>query len=426
MPEDKRVFPKNELDIIFDSIPAIIFYKNTENCYIRVNEALAKALGTTKDRLEGKSMFELYPRELAEHYWNDDKEVICSGNAKRDIIEQMETPEGTRWVKTDKIPLRDGKGSIIGIIGFAIDITEQKKMQERLTEDEIKYRALYESSSDAVMMLIPGEGFFSGNPATVKLFGCKDEAEFITKSPVDLSPEYQPDGSSSMMKAQQMMAVAMEKGSNYFEWVHKRVDGKEFSASILLTRVEIKDKKFLQATVRDITSVKETGERLRQVAQEWDRTFNSISDMIFIIDKDHSFKRVNRAACEVLKMREEELVGKKCYEILHKRNEPWPLCPMEQTNQDNMPHAEEVDDPVIGVPLLVSTSPIFDEAGQYVGVVHVAKDISERKRNEQELINKINALERFQRITVDRELRMKELKEKIKELENKISQIGTR
>jgi len=329
-------------------------------------------------------------------------------------------------VQTDKIPLRNEKGNIIGIIGFAIDITEQRIAQEKLVEDEIKYRALYESSSDAVMILTPEDGFLSGNSATIKLFGCKDESEFITKSPADLSPEHQPDGKLSSLKAQEMMAMAISNGSNFFEWVHKRIGGKEFFATVLLTRFEIKGKKFLQATVRDISSLKQANEKLREVAQDWNRTFNSISDMIFIIDKDHSLRRVNKAACEALKMREEELIGKKCFEILHKRNEPWPLCPMEQTNQDNLSHVAEVDDPVIGVPLLVSTSAIFNEAGQYVGVVHVAKDISERKRNEQELINKINALERFQKITVDRELRMRELKEKIKELESKISQSDAR
>jgi len=105
---------------------------------------------------------------------------------------------------------------------------------------------------------------------------------------------------------------------------------------------------------------------------------------------------------------------------LAKSKKPWPGCPFEKTRLDKGTHTEEVDDPEIGIPLLITTSPIFNETGEFLGSVHIAKNITVLKNTEAELQKKFYDLERFQKIAVDRELRMKELKEKIKELEERL------
>lgn len=131
---------------------------------------------------------------------------------------------------------------------------EQKKRQFEASLDvsEHRYKDLYNTSSDAIMMFEPGSGFTGANPATLKLFGCKDETEFITKTPADISPEHQPDGESSVEKSQRMMAIAMEKGTHFFEWKHRSADGREFWATVLISRVDGGDHPTLQASVRDI------------------------------------------------------------------------------------------------------------------------------------------------------------------------------
>jgi len=144
------------------------------------------------------------------------------------------------------------------------EIAERKKAESALRESEVKYRTLYDSSADAIMLLDPKKGFFAANPATLKLFGCASEKEFIVFSPADLSPEFQPDGTPSSIKVGEVIAQALEKGSNLFEWVHKRLDGEEFSATVLLSRIELGNKIILQATVRDITAIKEAERQMRR------------------------------------------------------------------------------------------------------------------------------------------------------------------
>lgn len=147
------------------------------------------------------------------------------------------------------------------------EIADHKQTESALRASEMKFRTLYDSSRDAIMLLTPEEGFLAGNPASIRLFGCKDEKEFTACGPANLSPEHQPDGTPSAVKAQQMMAIAMETGSHLFEWTHQRMDEIPFCASVLLTQMELEGKKYLHATVRDITDQKRAAEAL-QTAKE--------------------------------------------------------------------------------------------------------------------------------------------------------------
>ena len=81
----------------------------------------------------------------------------------------------------------------------------------------------------------------------------ESEEEFLCLEPWKLSPERQPDGRLSSEKAGEMIEKAMCEGSHFFEWTHRRLQGDEFSATVLLSRVAQVDTVYLQATVRDIT-----------------------------------------------------------------------------------------------------------------------------------------------------------------------------
>lgn len=112
----------------------------------------------------------------------------------------------------------------------------------------------------------------------------------------------------------------------------------------------------------------------------WNITFDAIPDMVFIQDKDFIITKVNKSLCEALGKKPEEILGRKCYEILHKKDIPWQSCPFEKTRQDLKVHTDEVDDSNVGIPLLVTTSPIFDEKGEFAGSVHIARNISDIKK----------------------------------------------
>ena len=168
--------------------------------------------------------------------------------------------DGSRfWAKIIVTPLRDESGELQGFSQVMQDITQQKQAGEEkmqliasLQASEKKFRTLYESTTDAVMLL-DEEGFLDCNPATLKLFGCSTESEFCGKHPSQFSPLMQPDGQDSMSLSQQWINTALETGNCRFDWRHCRLDGSEFPAEVLLTSMDIGGKMGLQAVVRDIT-----------------------------------------------------------------------------------------------------------------------------------------------------------------------------
>jgi PAS domain S-box-containing protein len=257
------------LHALMDNLPHNIYFKDREGRFIRINKALAECFGLL-DASEalGKTDFDYFSDEHARQALADERFIMKTGQPMLDREEKETWLDGhTTWALTTKMPLYDDEGQLVGTFGVSRDITKQKRAEEALRTSEVKYRTVYNSSRDAIMMLTAEEGFFSGNPAAVELFACKDEDEFTSFTPADLSPEYQPDGVRSAVKAQQMMAIALEQGSHFFEWTHRRADGSEFFASVLLTRMELEGKTVLQATVRNITERKRAAEAL-QAAKE--------------------------------------------------------------------------------------------------------------------------------------------------------------
>ncbi len=172
----------------------------------------------------------------------------------------------TRYIVFDAAPIRDKHDKISAVIETLLDITERKRTEEALHRSETKFRTLYDSSSDAVMLL-DEKGFFDCNQATLVLFGCATLEEFCAKHPAGLSPPQQPCGTDSMVLANEMIATAMEKGSTRFEWMHKRNDtGEAFPADVVLTAMELDGKPIIQAIVRDITERKRAGEEIQYLA----------------------------------------------------------------------------------------------------------------------------------------------------------------
>ncbi len=136
---------------------------------------------------------------------------------------------------------------------------------------------------------------------------------------------------------------------------------------------------------RDTTEMKQAEETERRARETWERTFDSVPDLIAILDRDHRIVRANRAMAERLGMTAEECIGKHCYQCVHGTDAPPGICPHTLTLADGKGHVAEIQEPHLSRDFLVSTTPLTDENGEMFGTVHVARDITERKKMENAL-----------------------------------------
>ncbi len=141
------------------------------------------------------------------------------------------------------------------------ELTALKEAEDALKENEKKFRTLYESTTDAVI-LFDENGLFDCNASALQIFGYSNRNDIKGKNIADLSPAMQSNGRDSKSRGDERIAIAHKKGNSCFEWVFQRTDNTEFPSEVLLNTMELANKTIVQAVVRDITKRKQMTEEL--------------------------------------------------------------------------------------------------------------------------------------------------------------------
>jgi two-component system sensor histidine kinase/response regulator len=264
------------------------------------------------------------------------------------------------------------------------DTTDRKRAEEAAHRSETKFRALYNSSSDAVMLL-DEKGFFDCNPAALAMFGCASPKEFCAKHPADLSPSKQPCGTDSMALASQRIATAQEAGSQRFEWLHQRADtGMVFPCEVLLSAMELDGKPVLQAVLRDITERKRDEEKIRQLSRAVEQSPVSI----VITDTQGAIEYANATFSRVTGYTLDEVRGKNPRVLKGGTTSREVYRQLWQTiSQGREWHGELHNRKKTGELYweFASISPLLDTQGRITHFLAVKEDITERKRAEDAL-----------------------------------------
>lgn len=162
----------------------------------------------------------------------------------------------------------DFAASVANMVSLSLEAAQRARSERALRESEEKFRALFEASSQGVM-LHDEEKFLEVNPATLRILGFDRPEEILGRHPKDTAPPTQPNGEDSGTAAQRHIAECMEKGSARFDWASLNARGKEVPLEVILTRVELGGRRIIQAVINDISRRKEAeAELLKALARE--------------------------------------------------------------------------------------------------------------------------------------------------------------
>jgi PAS domain S-box-containing protein len=175
------------LQMVMDTIPVRIFWKNTDLVYMGCNRLFAEDAGRkSPEEIIGETDYDMGWREQAELYRKDDLEIIRSGNAKLNYEEPQTAPDGKQlWLRTSKVPLRGINNRIVGILGTYEDITERKRAEEALHFERTLTTTLMDNIPDGVYFKDAASRFLRVNQAQVRKLGVSDPYQAIGKSDAD-------------------------------------------------------------------------------------------------------------------------------------------------------------------------------------------------------------------------------------------------
>jgi len=167
------------LQTLLDTIPSSIFYKDAQGVYMGCNRAYEAFLGLNKEAIIGKTLHEIFPKDLADKYMEMDKDLFR--NPGKQVYEwQIAAADGTRRdVIFSKATFHDEQGVLGGLVGVMVDITERKKAEKALAETEERYRSIFENAVEGIFQSSPDGRILEVNPAHARMFGYDSPQEMI-------------------------------------------------------------------------------------------------------------------------------------------------------------------------------------------------------------------------------------------------------
>jgi PAS domain S-box-containing protein len=252
---------------------AIVVFDGNSGRFLFGNQHACNLYGVPMERLTELTPADVSPEfqpggrrssELARELM---EEALAGGTPVFEWLHQQ--PNG-RLIATEVRLLRlpsEGQNLIRASI---IDNTERKRAEQALRESEEKFRALFEGSSQGVV-LHDENTLLEVNPAAVRIMRRQRAEELIGKNPRDLAPVFQPSGERSDALGRKYIEECMTKGSARFEWVGAAPNGEDIPLEVALTRIQWSGRQVIQAFITDITGRKQAEQALREANHELHR-----------------------------------------------------------------------------------------------------------------------------------------------------------
>ncbi|MDO9326771.1 MAG: PAS domain S-box protein, partial [Methanoregula sp.] len=363
------------LATMIDTLPIPVFFKDVEGRYLGCNLPFEDYIGIKRASLIGKTAYDIAPVDLADRYTAADREFFTQP-LPQNYETQVQYADGSRHdVIFYKAPFFNKDGSPGGLIGAYIDITGRKVAEEALLESESFNRGLVENLPEYIAVYgIDGKLVYV-NPASAKGLGY-DADELVGSHVLNyVAAEYH-----EIVKAK-MIARRNDGDTSPYEIDMVTRTGLLRSVIVKATPIQYHNNPAILLLLIDITDRKKSDTVIQRIGQEWQTTFDAITDAVFLLDDTGRIARHNRAFETFTGKTATEIDGRFCYEILHGTAYPFQGCPNVKAPASRKRESLELQ--IDNRWYLSTVDPILSKNGSSSGAVHLIVDITERKRVEE-------------------------------------------
>jgi len=405
---------------IFENYAVAITLVDNEERIVTWNKYAEELFNMTQNELYLKSVSSLYPPEE----W---QKIRAENVRKSGIKHRMETRmirknQGLFDVELSLCVLRGKEGKTVGSIGIIKDITRLKETERELKVSEERYRTIFENSAVAITLTDENERIISWNKCTEDLLGVSKEGLYL--KPVE---SLYPFEEWQKIRSQNIRQKGLQ---HHLETKVFKKNNETIDADLSLSILKNHEGRVIGSigVIRDITERKQIERTLEKSEEKFKQLYEKAPVPYHTLSPEGKITNVNEKWCQILRYSKEEVISRSIFDFVAKNEREIAKSSFEKKIQDKKLYSDSHERTYIakdGKKKIFAIHDFFsyDKDDKVVSVQTIMEDITERKQMEEELKEKLDELQQFEKVTVDRELKMVELKKKNEALEEKIKEL---
>lgn len=301
---EKKIREANRrFNLLLDTLPELVYFKDREKRYLVVNNALAEIAGLPKEEIIGKKSEEFLPPAFTAQCELTDTRIL----RERTIVtslESVENEDGSLFTfDTTKIPVLDEDGEVLYFVGVTRDINEQKSAEEALRTSEAKYRMLFEAASDAISIFDRDGHILEVNRVACERLGYSRD-ELLTMNRVEINAPVHRERVAGRIN------TLFENGQVIYETDHLTRDGRVIPTEVNWHLIEYEGRPAVLSIARDITERRRLEEELRRSVETYQTIFENTGTAMVLVAEDTTFVLVNSEMERLFGYRRDELEGR--------------------------------------------------------------------------------------------------------------------
>lgn len=370
---------ESRLNLFIKHAPAAIAMFDRQMNYLAVSQRWISDFGLEEsEHIIGRSHYDVFP-DIPQR-WKDIHKRVFQGEHLRSEQDRFEQADGSvYWLRWEVLPWRNNDGEIQGMIIFSENITELQRANHELLEQEKVYRAFFNHMPLGIVVAGDDGYYTDGNPSILRMLGYEHE-EFVT---LHASNVVVPSEVKHIQPAFDDLKAEVDYSRI---WMFKRKDGSTFQADVSATKLP---DGLMMGVIQDITERLASEKALKESEARLRTLINTMPDLVWLKDPDGYYLDCNRKVERMFGAGEREVIGKTDYDFVSKEVADFfrehdlravaagkPCRNEEVVTYADDGHVEELE--TIKVP-------IYSLENELVGVLGIARDITQRKHEQMEL-----------------------------------------